>query len=107
MRTVYAPIASLLAAALLAVALLAGTAGPASAGDMMPMPVKTGDANMDGQLNSLDALQLMFYDAGLVPMPPYDELVHTTADVDCDGVLNSIDASLILQAVAGLYQIRP
>jgi hypothetical protein len=96
---------SFVSAAFIAAALLISTGGSASAGPMMGS--KTGDANMDGVTNSLDALRVMSYDAGLLPMPPYDGALHATSDVNCDKLLNAIDASLILQHTAGLINLRP
>jgi len=92
-------------AALIVAALLISAGGSASAAPMMG--AKTGDANMDGAMNSLDALQVMFFDAGLLPMPAYEDSLYAASDVNCDEVLNAIDASLILQATAGLYELRP
>lgn len=66
---------------------------------------KTGDLNYDGLTNSLDALAVDFFDAGL--MQPPTKLWLAGADVNCDSSVNAVDASLILQDDAGLYQIRP
>jgi hypothetical protein len=94
--------------------LLAGTAGialalglfagQAAAGEMMGM--KTGDLNMDGAANSLDAMLVLQADAGLAPIPEEDVYLHAAGDVNCDARINSMDATLILQADAGLYEIR-
>jgi hypothetical protein len=91
-----------LAAALVMLALLAGVAaaGP-------PMMGKTGDLNMDGSANSLDALQVLVYDAGLMQKPATTDATFAAADVNCDVELNALDASLILQHDAGLYNLRP
>lgn len=94
-----------IAAALIALSLLAATGGSASAGP--PMMGKTGDLNMDGRANSLDALQVMVYNAGLMTAPTSGDLLFVAGDVNCDDVLNSVDAALILQADAGLYNLRP
>ena len=67
---------------------------------------KTGDLNGDGRTNSLDALQIMVFSAGLMKPAP-SAIWLAGADVDCNGVVNSVDATLILQSDAGLYQIRP
>jgi hypothetical protein len=77
-----------------------------SAGGMMT-PGKTGDLNGDGVANSLDALAVLFYDAGMA-MPEADEMNAWTiqADVDCDLQVTSLDAAIILQANAGLYELR-
>ena len=66
---------------------------------------KTGDLNADGLTNSLDALSVLFYDAGLMAAP--SEVWLAGADVNCDLSVSALDATLILQADAGLYQIRP
>ena len=66
---------------------------------------KTGDLNADGDTNSLDALSVLFYQAGM--MTPPDALWLGGADVNCDNAVNSIDASLILQVDAGLTTLRP
>ena len=66
---------------------------------------KTGDLNADGGANSLDALMVLFYDAGMMDAP--DDAFMGGADVNCDTTVNALDASLILQADAGLYEIRP
>lgn len=63
-----------------------------------PEDEEDGDANCDGTVNSIDALIVLQYVAGLrntVPCP--DE-----ADVDNNGRLTSVDAALILQIDAGL-----
>ena len=66
---------------------------------------KTGDLNTDGDTNSLDALMVLFYDAGMMDAP--DDAFMGGADVNCDTTVNALDASLILQVDAGLYEIRP
>jgi hypothetical protein len=66
---------------------------------------KTGDLNADGLTNSLDALSVLFYQAGM--MQPPDETWLGGADVNCDSTVNAIDASIILQVDAGLTTIRP
>jgi hypothetical protein len=67
---------------------------------------KTGDLNGDGRTDSLDALQIMVFTAGLMKPAP-SAIWLAGADVDCNGVVNSVDATLILQSDAGLYHIRP
>ncbi len=66
---------------------------------------KTGDLNADGLTNSLDALSVLFYQAGM--MQPPSETWIGGADVNCDSSVNAIDASIILQVDAGLTTIRP
>lgn len=63
-----------------------------------PDEEEEGDANCDGTVNSIDALIVLQYVAGLrntVPCPD-------AADVDHNGRLTSVDAALILQIDAGL-----
>jgi hypothetical protein len=93
-----------LAAVIGITALLAGS-GSASAGPMMPP--KTGDVNMDGSTNSIDALHILFYDAGLVMPAGFSAGWMAAADVNCDLVVDALDASIILQVDAGLTTIRP
>ena len=81
-------------------------AGHAAAGGMMQS--KTGDLNADGTANSVDALLVLFYDAGLSkPRAETAALWFAGADVNCDTTVNALDATLILQAGAGLYDLRP
>ena len=93
-----------LAAVLLVALALAWPSGQSASACTLVEP-KTGDLNADGRTNSLDALSVMFYSAGL--MPPPSKVWLAGADVNCDSSVNTVDASLILQADAGLYQIRP
>ncbi len=67
---------------------------------------KTGDLNADGLTNSLDALAVLTFSAGMIVYPP-DAAWMGGADVDCNGAVNAVDASLILQTDAGLTTIRP
>jgi alpha-tubulin suppressor-like RCC1 family protein len=57
-----------------------------------------GDANCDGNVNSIDAALVLQYSAGLIAS------LHCqgAADANHDGSVNSIDAALVLQYVAGL-----
>jgi hypothetical protein len=86
-----------------AIAIASGVASHASAG---MMSAKTGDANGDGVMNSLDALTVLTYDAGMIEHPGVEGW-DTAADVNCDLAVNSLDASMILQADVGLITIRP
>jgi len=79
-------------------------ADSAHAGDMMQS--KTGDLNADGTANSLDALIVLFHDAGMSDPPEDIDAWTIIADVDCDLAVTALDAALILQADAGLYQLR-
>ena len=68
-----------------------------------------GDVNRDGAVTVLDALWVLWFDAGLIdfilPIKDNDRdgVEDMIADVSGDGVVNSIDAALILQIEAGLY----
>jgi hypothetical protein len=57
-----------------------------------------GDANGDGNTNSIDAAIVLQYTAGLVSSLPN----LANADTNHDGAVDSIDAALILQIDAGL-----
>lgn len=87
---------------------LGGIAGLSAEGAQAQemMPTKTGDLNMDGTANSLDALIVLFYDAGLGEPPEDIKAWIVMADIDCDLAVTALDAALILQADAGLYQLR-
>ena len=65
---------------------------------------KTGDLNADAKTNSLDALLVLFYEAGSMKAPTDTWAVF--ADVNCDESVNAVDASMILQADAGLIELR-
>jgi len=61
------------------------------------------DVNFDGVANSLDAAQVLKYDAELID----ESVLHnyygkTAGDVNFDGVINSLDAAFILRYDAGL-----
>ena len=65
---------------------------PASEPDKLP-----GDADCNGEIESIDAIYVLQYDAqliGFVPCP-------NNADKNGDGVINALDAVLIFQHVAG------
>ena len=57
-----------------------------------------GDADGDGDVDIVDALQVARYDAGLGPSP-FDE---GSADADCDTDIDIIDALQIARRDAGL-----
>jgi len=63
-------------------------------------PVLRGDGNCDGRVNSLDALAVLQFSAGL--------LAHLAcgdaADANRNGTVNALDAALILQYDAGLIR---
>ena len=97
-----------LAAVLTAVALLVPAIGSGvpqvfACQDVHP---KTGDLNADGATNSLDALSVLVYGAGMMAAVP-DPTWMGGADVNCDSSVNSVDATIILQVDAGLTEIRP
>ena len=76
-----------------------------------------GDVNDDGRVNSVDALLLIQYRAGIICSLSPPELntcpskspdYMARADVNDDGVANALDATLILQYHAGLLdQVLP
>jgi hypothetical protein len=76
---------------------------------LLPPPTATpscdggGDANDDGRTNSLDALAMLQFAAGLVTTLPNLD----AADVNDDGSITSIDAALTLQYTAGLIECLP
>ncbi|OGO50732.1 MAG: hypothetical protein A2148_01665 [Chloroflexi bacterium RBG_16_68_14] len=68
-----------------------------------PQPTPTpaglpGDANCDGNVNSIDAALVLQLEADLIDALPCSQ----NADMNGDGAVNSIDAALILQREAGL-----
>lgn len=81
-------------AALAFVSARPGTDGALAAG-------LTGDANCDGQVDSIDALVTLQLTAGLIDTVDCPE----NADVNGDGEINALDAALILQHVADLIQL--
>lgn len=60
--------------------------------------VGSGDALCDGQVDSIDALVVLHYSAGLLSPLPCAE----NGDADGNGSIDVLDAALILQHVAGL-----
>ena len=62
-----------------------------------------GDVNGDGDVDSLDALWVLWWLAGFMPLLPYPE----AADVNQDGTIDARDAALILQFEAGLIRSLP
>jgi hypothetical protein len=58
-----------------------------------------GDADCDGAVDSVDALQVLRFVAGLS-----EPDCLAAADVDCSGAVNSVDSLKILRFVAGLPQ---
>ena len=89
---------------------------PAPATDTPVSPTATpvpdqicGDVDRDGQVSSLDAMWVLWFDAGLVnallPLKDNDQdgLTDLIGDINGDRLQNSIDAALILQIAADLY----
>ena len=69
-----------------------------------PTPTKAlGDVNDDGEVDSVDALLILQYDARLIKSLPNS----TSADVNEDDTINAVDANLILQFVAGFISQLP
>jgi hypothetical protein len=103
MMGVAARIGAIIAVLVLTVAALGWQVQQAAAcQDVHP---KTGDLNADGLTTSLDALAVLFYQAGMMTAP--DDVWLGGADVNCDTDVNAIDATIILQVDAGLTTIRP
>ena len=65
--------------------------------------VGNGDALCDDRMDSIDALVILHYSAGLLSPLPCAE----RGDVNDDGFVDAFDASLILQHVAGLLPALP
>jgi hypothetical protein len=61
-------------------------------------PGVRGDADCDGEVNSIDAALVLQLRAGLIG----DLDCYSMADVNADGQVNSVDAALILQYAAGI-----
>ncbi len=91
---------SLTVVALALTLLVAGLgAGPrVAAGPVLPLADIRGDANCDTNADSIDALLVLQFNAGLVSELPCQDY----ADYDFDGDIDAIDAALILQFEAGL-----
>ncbi len=65
--------------------------------------IQTGESLCDGVVDSIDALVVLQYSAGLIVSKP----CSASADVNRDGSIDALDASLILQHVAGLLPKLP
>lgn len=61
-----------------------------------------GDVNVDGVLNTFDALLVLRFALGLIQLSPEAAAV---ADVSGDGLVNTFDALLVLRAALGLIQL--
>jgi plastocyanin len=64
-------------------------------------PAVVGDANGDGQVNSIDAALVLQYSANLITS------ISFRGDANLDYSINAIDATLILQFAAGLLSQLP
>ena len=62
-----------------------------------------GDVSCDGEVTSVDAVLVLQFSAGLLPVLP----CQSAGDVNGDGSVNPLDAILILQFVAGLLSSLP
>ena len=62
-------------------------------------PLPDGDVNLDGMLNSLDALELLRVVLGIVPELPR-HLEH--GDMDMDGALSGVDALYLMRIALGV-----
>ncbi|HSP56430.1 MAG TPA: hypothetical protein VLS25_12685 [Dehalococcoidia bacterium] len=65
--------------------------------DWQPLPVKAGDADCDGDVDAVDALQVLRRVAGLSSTG-----CVLRANVKCDDSLDAVDALQVLRSVAGL-----
>ncbi len=61
-----------------------------------------GDVDKNGEVDSIDALLILQFDAGIIYPPPYPEEYYQRADANQDGFVSVLDVSLILQFHAGL-----
>ncbi|MDZ4278361.1 MAG: dockerin type I domain-containing protein [Dehalococcoidia bacterium] len=61
-------------------------------------PNLLGDANCDGEVNSIDAALVLQLEVGLIDEVPCPK----NADVNEDGQINAVDAAIILQIEAGI-----
>ena len=102
MQRILAFVGSLAIAGAIGAGLFGPGTGTVSACEMVGP--KTGDLNGDATTNSIDALLVLFYEAGLTEAP--SDTWAAFADVNCDTIVNATDASLILQADAGLIELR-
>jgi Tol biopolymer transport system component len=70
--------------------------------DWQPLPVKAGDADCDGDVDAVDALQVLRRVAGLSSAG-----CVLKANVKCDDALDAVDALLVLRDVAHLSVSLP
>ncbi len=71
---------------------------PSAEENATPFGIQRGDADGNGSINIIDALQIARYDAGLAP----DPFILVAADADCGGDVDIIDALQIARYDAGL-----
>lgn len=65
----------------------------------VPLSYDKGDVNKDGEVNNIDAAQILKYDAGIIEL---DTDALAIGDVNGDGDTNNLDAALILKYECGL-----
>ena len=63
--------------------------------------VQPGDVDCSGEVNSIDALFVLQFDAALIVSLP----CPVAGDVNEDGMTNSGDAAVILQWIAGVVEV--
>ena len=61
--------------------------------------IKSGDVNLDGEINAADALNVLQFSIGRISL---GDTQKSKADVNGDGLINSSDALVILQISVGL-----
>lgn len=66
--------------------------------------LKNGDLNGDGNVDNVDAVRVLKYDAGSIDLT---EAQLKAADVNADGEADNVDAALILKYDAGLIESFP
>lgn len=72
-----------------------------SAAVEVSLSYKKGDINKDGEVNNIDAAQILKYDAGVTD---FDDNALLLGDVNADGETNNLDAALILKYESGLIE---
>ena len=63
---------------------------------------KLGDVNLDGKLNTADAVEVLRYAAGMTTL---SDAQMAVADVNADSKVNTADAVRLLQYSAGMCDI--
>jgi len=69
--------------------------------------VVRGDVDEDGEIDSVDALLILQFEAGTIIPPPRPEDYYKKADANQSGWVDSLDALVILQFHAGLIDHLP